>query len=280
MGGVQTKFLSKGEFIMTNTKKKKGNKMKLLSAVGMLTVSAAMLVSSTFAWFSLNKNVTATSMSVTAKSNAKYLLVGDDATKAASTAKTDKAGKALTTEHAALKATTDNDDNIVYPVDYYKTAGTLGTTATTANSWFTAYNEHSNNATDAIINAMKVTEGDKDYMIHYQLWLTLSNGSENYTGKLKTTFTLENGDAATSAVVVVNDSTTDKQKLNSTTATFTTSSDVTITAGTAVPVDVYVFIDGNSTNVYTNYIADGTTQITGNISLGFEIENPNTGNFT
>lgn len=53
---------------MTNTKKKHGNKMKLLSAVGMLTVSAAMLVSSTFAWFSMNKQVTAQTMSIQAKS--------------------------------------------------------------------------------------------------------------------------------------------------------------------------------------------------------------------
>ena len=53
---------------MTNTKKKHGNKMKLMSAIGMLTVSAAMLVSSTFAWFSMNKQVTASTMSVQAKS--------------------------------------------------------------------------------------------------------------------------------------------------------------------------------------------------------------------
>lgn len=58
----------KGEFLMTNTKKKSKNKMKLLSAVGMLTVSAAMLVSSTFAWFSMNKRVTAQTMSISAKS--------------------------------------------------------------------------------------------------------------------------------------------------------------------------------------------------------------------
>lgn len=273
----------KGEFLMTNTKKKHGNKRKLLGAIGMLTVSAAMLVSSTFAWFSLNRSVTATSMSVTAKSNAKFLLVGDDATNAASAAKTDAAGVALTTTHAALKVTTQNDDNIVYPVDYYKTAGTLGTQATTANSWWTAYNGNSNNATNAIFNAMAVTEGDKDYMIHYQLWLTLSNGSEDYTGKLRTTFSLsdlgqDTADAATSAVVSIGGSTTEKQKLNSTTTTFTTTNDVTITDSTALAVDVYVFIDGNATNVYTDYIADGT-KISGEVGLGFAIENPNTGTF-
>lgn len=41
----------------------------------MLSVSAAMLVSSTFAWFSMNKRVTAQTMSVTAKSADPYLKI-------------------------------------------------------------------------------------------------------------------------------------------------------------------------------------------------------------
>ena len=57
----------KGEFLMTNTKKKKNNTKKLLGAIGMLSVSAAMLVSSTFAWFSMNKDVKALGMQTTAK---------------------------------------------------------------------------------------------------------------------------------------------------------------------------------------------------------------------
>lgn len=51
---------------MTNTKNKKNNTKKLLGAVGMLSVSAAMLVSSTFAWFTMNKTVKATAMEVKA----------------------------------------------------------------------------------------------------------------------------------------------------------------------------------------------------------------------
>lgn len=53
---------------MTNTNKKNKNTRKLLGAIGMLSVSAAMLVSSTFAWFSMNKRVTAQTMSISAKS--------------------------------------------------------------------------------------------------------------------------------------------------------------------------------------------------------------------
>lgn len=59
---------------MTNTNKKNKNTRKLLGAVGMLTVSAAMLVSSTFAWFTMNKDVKATSMQVKAKAEGGLLI--------------------------------------------------------------------------------------------------------------------------------------------------------------------------------------------------------------
>jgi hypothetical protein len=51
----------------TNTKKNSAMK-KLLPAFGMLMVSASMLATSTYAWFSMNKEVSVTSMSIAAKS--------------------------------------------------------------------------------------------------------------------------------------------------------------------------------------------------------------------
>jgi len=59
---------------MTNTNKKNKNTRKLLGAVGMLSVSAAMLVSSTFAWFTMNKDVKATSMQVKARAEGGLLI--------------------------------------------------------------------------------------------------------------------------------------------------------------------------------------------------------------
>ena len=64
----------KGEFLMTNTKNKKNNTKKLLGAVGMLSISAAMLVSSTFAWFTMNKEVSVKSMQVKAKAEGGLLI--------------------------------------------------------------------------------------------------------------------------------------------------------------------------------------------------------------
>ncbi len=65
---------------MTNTNKKSKNTRKLLGAIGMLSVSAAMLVSSTFAWFSLNRTVRAQTMSISAKSADPFLKISANGT--------------------------------------------------------------------------------------------------------------------------------------------------------------------------------------------------------
>ena len=56
---------------------------KLFPAIGMLLLSACMLVTSTFAWFSMNENVTATNMSVTAVGDQVYLQIVAGDSKAA-----------------------------------------------------------------------------------------------------------------------------------------------------------------------------------------------------
>lgn len=90
---------------MTNTKKKNSNKRKLLGAVGMLTVSAAMLVSSTFAWFTMNKTVQATSMEVKAHAE-EGLLINEVA--AYNDANWDDAAIAGSTAIALRPASTSN----------------------------------------------------------------------------------------------------------------------------------------------------------------------------
>jgi hypothetical protein len=50
-----------------NVNKKGSNFKKLIPAAGMLAVSATMLATSTYAWFSMNTQVTATGMQVKAQ---------------------------------------------------------------------------------------------------------------------------------------------------------------------------------------------------------------------
>lgn len=60
----------------TNAKRKNSAVKKLIPAAGMLALSASMLATSTYAWFSMNKTVTATGISMTATVPNQLLIKG------------------------------------------------------------------------------------------------------------------------------------------------------------------------------------------------------------
>ena len=60
----------------------KKNKRKLLSAIGMLTVSATMLVTSTFAWFTMNKRAKVENLSLKATVSSNLLISPDNSSDA------------------------------------------------------------------------------------------------------------------------------------------------------------------------------------------------------
>ncbi len=247
---------------MTNTKKKNGNKRKLLGAVGMLTVSAAMLVSSTFAWFSLNKNVTATSMSVTAKSSSVYLLIGDEDANTAALVQegnlTEKAGKAASITQIYPSAYKNNEtlnynsqmtasSDFADPTKWYRaTAASAGASTAKANTLSAL--------TSAYFN---------QYVIHYQYHLTLAVGSEQASNLKVTAYTptmtnVKAGDKETMQAVKVVVCGPDGYTELATTDT-TGKADVlanTVSDSAVTTIDVYVYYDGNDPTVYTNNIAN------------------------
>ncbi len=256
---------------------------KIIPALCMLVVSAIMAVSTTYAWFSMNNTVKATGLEVTAKSNATYLLIG-----AADNA-TDKTQSDLTKEAAFVSGGTNeagesgtpaaNSDKKVYPIYYADKAGTMPGTAAAgasltveANKWYTARNNNSNNATDATSGVVAVADGDLvKYVVTYKVWLTLSADSENLSKKIKVTSTLgENSDAATSVVVKIGSTSSETLKLTNGTASITTST-YALSASTSVPVELYVYIDGTSTNVNSNYYNENATKLAGELSITFEV---------
>jgi hypothetical protein len=111
---------------MTNTNKKSKNTRKLLGAVGMLSVSAAMLVSSTFAWFTMNKTVTAANMSVQAKAE----------------------GGLLISETSAATSEWDNIANTTADVTAAKVA-LYPTSTANGSTWYHATSKTANNAGNA-----------------------------------------------------------------------------------------------------------------------------------
>ena len=114
---------------MTNTKKKT-NKRKLLGAVGMLSVSAAMLVSSTFAWFTMNKTVKATNMQVQAKAD-QGLLINEIAD--AGNSNWDELATTSQTGGIQLHATSTANTGTWYYA-YSKKANSAASATSTANS--------------------------------------------------------------------------------------------------------------------------------------------------
>lgn len=246
---------------------------KLIPALCMLLISAVLMGTSTYAWFSMNKTVTAEGMQVTAQTNNYYLLIGNTATVA--TIQNSK----KTTE-SATKVTTSNTDNKVYPA-MYGDGSKLGSDVTTeAGKWYTANNTNIGNATDAITNARVLENSElSQYVIEYNLWLTLAKGSTAVTNKT-ITVTFKRGDDADvsiSAVVVIGSTDAlvfDHSKVATGGETKThptaTSSAISLSDAEAVKVTVYVYVDGNAENVNTAYINGGET-LTGSIQLLFTV---------
>lgn len=238
---------------------------KLIPALCMLLVSAVLMGTSTYAWFSMNKTVHATGMTVTAKSNATYLLIGDNADIA-----TNKTG--LNTTVAAKKQGTDA---LCYPVAFSAAGATLGTApdqiTVAANGWYTASNGNSANATDDTKNYKTVSEGESSYMLTYKVWLTLSTDSEAYTnGKIKVTLQTHTGDDAIKAVVKIGN---EYFALAAVDNNGTTTVNANLSSTTATEVTIYVYVDGTSTNVYSDFINDENNKdgITGTIGLQFDL---------
>lgn len=235
---------------------------KIVGAACALVAAVALSAGSTFAWFAANTSVKATGMSVSAKSNATYLLISGTS---ACTTQEQKAS--LTTEVTGTKI---GEATTCYPVAYCSTSGTLGgktDLSVESGKWYTANNDKLD-GTGNVTNITEVTNYNSSYFLEYNVWLTLSTDSEDTTKSIDVTFNKITGDQALSAVVIVGS--TDPIRLNTTTATGTTSSTITLKASEAVEVTIYLYIDGTSTNVNSNYI-NGGNSVTGTADITFTL---------
>lgn len=143
---------------MTNTNKKNKNTRKLLGAIGMLSVSAAMLVSSTFAWFTMNKDVTAKTMQV--KATAEQGIVIAAYTGPNTTAPAD----AAFADEADVAVTGINGDTVASLIPTY-TSTKVDESASGADAsglfWYHAASKKSNNGQDyTSAGYSKVTNGE------------------------------------------------------------------------------------------------------------------------
>lgn len=262
---------------------------KLFPAICMTLLAAALLGTSTFAWFSMNTQVTATGMKVTAKSDNTYLLISS----------TKSSASDIQTENATTVALTVSDEQSkVYPcapalndpeVGYLTVASghktvagaditTAGVkvenyaTAAAVTNWYTA--------TAAASDASTMKEGTAKqlstftgYVIEKTVYLTVAKGA-NPANNLTVTPTItqkgSGSDISAAKVLVTTDGdafTVLSKEQNGTKVDIKGSK--AITDETVLTVKIYIYYDGNDTNVYTNNAA----KLTGaTIDLAFDVE--------
>ena len=254
---------------------------KLIPAFCAMLLSACMLGTTTYAWFSVNKTVEATGLSVTAQANTQYFVISN----------TNSFGAAVSYEFTAptkggIPASAEDLGATakVYPAAYGKTTHGKG-----EDGWWTAnVSEYDSTDDNKITNVHSlaagtttVYENERKYFVGYTFYLGLAQTSSEFNGQLKVTFKTEAANAAKVAAVkfenegvTSNNETIEVEKTDHGAArTYTTTNNYTMTAAAANPgtatkyviVTVYVFMDGNNA-----LIIDSSTTLSGSIGLTVE----------
>lgn len=235
---------------------------KLVPAFAMLLVSATVLASTTFAWFSMNNKVTATGMEVTAKANTQYLVIAKTAEEIT------RISNPATTVTLAQGGMEVSGGTTVFPVSKNgDTALTVDNKPIAANAWYTAnsktYNDSGKSEGTKLTNAKVVTFGDADYFRCFEFYIGLTqdstadfNGGETASKdkKLKITAStvselVEGNGNVTSAVkaaVKVGDAT--QEALLSPEGTIEIESFV-LKKNAPVKVQIYLYVDGTNDDV-------------------------------
>ena len=236
---------------------------KLVPALCMLLISAVLLGTSTFAWFSMNTTVTATGMQVTAKTDHTYLLISDtndkDALQTNPTAANRKVDFAMGTASELAPSAHD-------------TFGATGasTDAATVGKWYSAQGK-TPDKTDMKDDTKTALTGFDGYVLTKSVYITVTKDSK-VAANLKVSATITNNTAATDiaplkVLVVCGDK---YVELAPDALTSTTVLADQIKSDALTKVDIYIYYDGNHANVTTNNSANlgGAT-----VELTFAVDN-------
>lgn len=245
---------------------------KLIPAICMTLIAAALFATSTFAWFSMNTHVTATGMQVVAKSDNTYLLIsatnstaptiqGEGATTVALTvsdaqAKLYPCAPVLSDgEVAYLK--TDSGHKTVAGEDI-ATAGEKVTNETTAKevtNWYTA-TAATSGASTIDTNTVKQLTNFNGYVIVKTVYLTVAAGANPANNLTVTPTFTKKGDGSDFSAAKVIVTTSDggfavlSSGNNGSPANIQGSKN--LTSDSVLTVKIYIYYDGNDTTVFTN----------------------------
>lgn len=234
----------------------KAIKRQLLAAIAMVLVAAVALGSSTYAWFVSNNTVTATTASISAQSNAPFLMIDK-------TAVTEASGTSISYAAAATE---------LYPAQVVADG--------TSPKFQSAYASSKDAATELTGSRYDVgaptVAASKEFAIAEEFHIGTADAKAGSFNNLKVSkVELATGDGDTGlknaiSVLLVCDTNWAVYKVSSDGAILDKYSDATtaagnngagvlaatIGAGAEVTVNAYVFYDGSETNVKTTNIAN------------------------
>ena len=272
---------------------------KLIPAFCAMLVSAAMLGTSTYAWFSVNKEVSANGMSVTAQANTQYFVV----LSSVDGGFTAEGSSSSTTTAAALASggikngNSDNATSNVFPVAYtteslYLASDNERTTpAVNGSRWYTGgvsadsqtSNENSQFVTLTEIGAdsLNTFSSNRDYFVGYKFYVGLADKTDSCKAKLKFTPKSATNAAKIAGFSVKSSAAGSEAKhvsyANGTDAVESTDSFAFIAKNDSVnaqyvEVIVYVYIDGTDAEIMSKNLKAGgnAAKLTG--SIGVDVE--------
>lgn len=160
---------------MKNDKKNKGFSpmKKVISAAGMLAVSASMLGTSTFAWFSMNRTVTATNMTVQATASQSLVIASELGSSGVGTLTNVSFGTAAT---SLIPATYDSAATYTTHLKYVTNPGEINAASGLQSG------------TTALVYADAINTADSVYYVDYPVFIA-SSGGELTSQKLNATLT-------------------------------------------------------------------------------------------
>ena len=210
----------------------------IIPALGLLLLSTAASVTGTVAWFSMNGEVTANGMAVTAKSDAAFLLI--------------KAGTAanagIIQAAPATTASAESPSAQLYPVAH-EAGLTNAAGYNQVSNWYYKYADAP--TASASTGAKTTLSAFTDYVLHNQFSITVSKGSLSVTNLHVSSCSITtSGSQAVNVVVASSSAATEFTATdNDGDATVLAS---TIDASTVVLIDVFVYWNGEDTDVYSD----------------------------
>ena len=241
---------------------------KLIPALCMLLVSAVLVGTSTYAWFSMQDQVQVNGLQVTAQTDQPYLIIGTGENN--SVAKLQALPKKETPEGSNVDLGVSADDAKVKPVAHETLNNAAA--AEVAGNWYW-YNAEKTSAPGAAQGATKNTLTDMTgFVITKTVYMTIVKETPALSDiEAKVTITAagtKNIDAA-KVVLAVYSGETDKgvKEFDKTNTASTALGTGEVTSDTLIKVNIYIYIDGTNAAIFTDNAANLDTA---NIEITFK----------